>query len=356
MGKLKNILKKNLRWVATGAVLALIMGGAFLGYRAYVQADAEFLFSISMQTDFSTVSKTDARAKIEPQLGTLPDDFASRFNPSKYSWTVKDDNNQPVFTIRDSQATPGIAVLSEVGAGTSYLTATYKDAYYTDADGNIKEPASVGSNTEGLTYHELVADSQNIFTVKVPLRMVGYVGSDIMTAANNTFIVSANVFDIKYNAYTNQDQIDSTYHNDYHTVSFTYNPSVLAQSASTFTSGAGVTSFSTIGGGSSGIWATVDGTQYKLSEKVYVGVKNTSKGDAGITVEQGSYVSLSEGYTNILTGNFGYEDLDGNKNVYFWTLQDRQKSVDSSLTLVDVVDVSDSGVITGKYDNRIRKL
>lgn len=42
MGKLKNILKKNLRWVATGAVLALIMGGAFLGYRAYVQADAEF--------------------------------------------------------------------------------------------------------------------------------------------------------------------------------------------------------------------------------------------------------------------------------------------------------------------------
>ena len=349
MGKLKNILKKNLRWVATGAVLALIMGGAFLGYRAYVQADAEFLFSISMQTDFSTVSKTDARAKIEPQLGTLPDDFASRFNPSKYSWTVKDDNNQPVFTIRDSQATPGIAVLSEVGAGTSYLTATYKDAYYTDADGNIKEPASVGSNTEGLTYHELVADSQNIFTVKVPLRMVGYVGSDIMTAANNTFIVSANVFDIRYNAYTNQDQIDSTYHNDYHTVSFTYNPSVLAQSASTFTSGAGVTSFSTIGGGSSGIWATVDGTQYKLSEKVYVGVKNTSKGDAGITVEQGSYVSLSEGYTNILTGNFGYEDLDGNKNVYFWTLQDRQKSVDSSLTLVDVVDVSDSGVITGKY-------
>ena len=179
--------------------------------------------------------------------------------------------------------------------------------------------------------------------------MVGYVGSDIMTAANNTFIVSANVFDIRYNAYTNQDQIDSTYHNDYHTVSFTYNPSVLAQSASTFTSGAGVTSFSTIGGGSSGIWATVDGTQYKLSEKVYVGVKNTSKGDAGITVEQGSYVSLSEGYTNILTGNFGYEDLDGNKNVYFWTLQDRQKSVDSSLTLVDVVDVSDSGVITGKY-------
>ena len=86
MGKLKNILKKNLRWVATGAVLALIMGGAFLGYRAYVQADAEFLFSISMQTDFSTVSKTDARAKIEPQLGTLPDDFASRFNPSNYSW------------------------------------------------------------------------------------------------------------------------------------------------------------------------------------------------------------------------------------------------------------------------------
>ena len=80
MGKLKNILKKNLRWVATGAVLALIMGGAFLGYRAYVQADAEFLFSISMQTDFSTVSKTDARAKIEPQLGTLPADFASRFN------------------------------------------------------------------------------------------------------------------------------------------------------------------------------------------------------------------------------------------------------------------------------------
>ena len=176
MGKLKNILKKNLRWVATGAVLALIMGGAFLGYRAYVQADAEFLFSISMQTDFSTVSKTDARAKIEPQLGTLPADFASRFNPSKYSWTVSDDNNQPVFTIRDSQATPGIAVLSEVGAGTSYLTATYKDAYYTDADGNIKEPANVGSNTDGLTYHELVANSQNTFTVKVPLRMVGYVG------------------------------------------------------------------------------------------------------------------------------------------------------------------------------------
>ena len=164
MGKLKNILKKNLRWVATGAVLALIMGGAFLGYRAYVQADAEFLFSISMQTDFSTVSKTDARAKIEPQLGTLPADFASRFNPSKYSWTVSDDNNQPVFTIRDSQATPGIAVLSEVGAGTSYLTATYKDAYYTDADGNIKEPANVGSNTDGLTYHELVANSQNTFT------------------------------------------------------------------------------------------------------------------------------------------------------------------------------------------------
>ena len=111
--------------------------------------------------------------------------------------------------------------------------------------------------------------------MKVPLRMVGYVGSDIMTAANNTFIVSANVFDIRYNAYTNQDQIDSTYHNDYHTVSFTYNPSVLAQSASTFTSGAGVTSFSTVGGGSSGIWATVDGTQYKLSEPVYVAVSYT---------------------------------------------------------------------------------
>ena len=41
MGKLKNILKKNLRWVATGAVLALIMGGAFLAYRPYVEEDPE---------------------------------------------------------------------------------------------------------------------------------------------------------------------------------------------------------------------------------------------------------------------------------------------------------------------------
>jgi predicted negative regulator of RcsB-dependent stress response len=38
MDKFKNILKKNVRWVVTGAVIALIMGGAFFGYRAYVQA------------------------------------------------------------------------------------------------------------------------------------------------------------------------------------------------------------------------------------------------------------------------------------------------------------------------------
>ncbi len=348
MGKLKDILRKNLRWVVTGATLALIMGGAFFWYRAYVQADAEFLFNISMQTSFSTTSKTDARAKIDPDLGTLPDDFANRFNAKNYSWTVVDDYNQPVFSIRDSSATPGIAVLSEIGAGTSYLSSTYFDSYYTDADGN-EVNVGTGGDVSKLTYHMLSADAQNILTVKVPLRMVGYVGSSIMTAANNLFTVSADAFSVKYNAYTNQDTIDGTYHNDYHTVYFTFNPNVLDRSTSTFENGSGTTLFSTIGGGSSGIWATVDGTEYKLSDAVYVGVQNTSKGDAGITVEQGSYVSLSEGYTNILAGNFGYEDQDGNKNVYFWTYEQRRLAVNPSLTLVDIVDVSDSGVITGKY-------
>ena len=348
MGKLKDILKKNLRWVITGATLALIMGGAFFGYRAYVQADAEFLFNISEQTAFSSTSKTDARAKIDPDLGTLPDDFTNRFNAKNYKWTVVDDYNKPVYSIRDSSATPGIAVLSEIGAGTSYLSASYFDSYYTDADGN-EVKVNAGDDTSNLTYHMLAADAQNVLTVKVPLRMVGYVGSDILTAANNVFATGTDVFNIQYNAYTNKDEIDDTYHNDFHTVYFNFNPSVLAQSNSTYSDGSGTTAFNAVGGGQTGIWATVDGIEYKLSNPIYVGVKNTDKGDAGITIEQGSYVSLSEGYTNILAGNFGYTDADGNSSVYFWTLQERQRALDSSLTLVDVVDVSESGVLTGKY-------
>lgn len=348
MGKLMDILKKNLRWVITGATLALIMGVAFFGYRAYVRADAEFIFSIVEQTAFSTTAKTDARAKIDATVDSMPDEFKNRFDPSKYTWQVGDNNNKPVFDIKDYQTTPGIAVLSERGAGTSTLTATYKDSFYTDADGGVVT-VKPGDDTSNYTYHELVANSQNTFTVTVPLRMTGYVGSSIMTAANNTFTVANDAFNVQYNAYTTKDSIDSTYRNDYHTVSFIYNPNVLAESTSTFGDAKGTTSFNTLGGGSSAIWATVDGIEYKLSDSVYVGVKNTSKGDAGITVEQGAYASLSEGYTNILTGNFGYEDKDGNKNVYFWTLEQKRVADNPSLTLVDYVDVSDSGVITGKY-------
>ena len=118
MGKLMDILKKNLRWVITGATLALIMGVAFFGYRAYVRADAEFIFSIVEQTAFSTTAKTDARAKIDATVDSMPDDFKNRFDPSKYTWQVGDNNNKPVFYIKDYQTTPGIAVLSEIGAGT----------------------------------------------------------------------------------------------------------------------------------------------------------------------------------------------------------------------------------------------
>ena len=348
MGKLMDILKKNLRWVIAGATLALIMGVAFFGYRAYVRADAEFIFNIVEQTAFSTTAKTDARAKIDATVDSMPDEFKNRFDASKYTWQVGDNNNKPVFYIKDYQTTPGIAVLSEKGAGTSTLTATYKDSFYTDADGSVVT-VNPGDDTSNYTYHELVANSQNTFTVTVPLRMTGYVGSSIMTAANNTFTVANDAFNVQYNAYTTKDSIDSTYRNDYHTVSFIYNPNVLAESTSTFGDAKGTTSFNTLGGGSSAIWATVDGIEYKLSDSVYVGVKNTSKGDAGITVEQGAYASLSEGYTNILTGNFGYEDKDGNKNVYFWTLEQKRVADNPSLTLVDYVDVSDSGVITGKY-------
>lgn len=348
MDKLKNLLKMNLKWVVTGATLALIIGGAFFGYRAYVQAVSGFIFSVTEQTPFSSTSKTDAKVKIEPNLASVPSEFSNRFSASKYTWNVSDDNSNPVFKVKDYTGTPGIAVLEEIGAGSSYLSASYYDSYYTDADNN-EVPVSPGGDTTGLTFHELSSDSQNTLTVKVPLRMTPYVGADIMTAANNTFTVANGAFYITYNAYTRQDTITNEWLNDYHQVNLIYNPSVLSVDYTQYGQNLSSTTFNTIGGGSSDIWATVDGSVYKLGEKVYVGVKNTAKGNAGITVEQGAYVPLSEGYTNILQGNFGYTNSDGDSSVYFWTYEERKRSLDSSLTLVDVVDVSDSGVITGKY-------
>lgn len=348
MGKLMNVLKKNLKWVATGATLSLIIGGIFFGYRAYVQAVSGFIFSVTEQTPFSNTIKTDARVKISTNFEGMPSDFSNSYNANKYTWKASDPDNNPVFRIKDTTASPGMAVLEELGAGTSYISASYYDSYYTNAAGDIVNVGE-GTDTTGLTLHELKADSQNTFMVKVPLRMTGYVGSDILRADNNYFNVVNNAFYVEYNAYTNQDSVTNEYYNDFHKVIFTYNPNVLSVSTSFFENGKGKTSFNTVGGGMSYIWATVDGTEYKLSEPIYVGVKNTAKGDAGITLKQGSYVSLSEDYTNILPGNFSYTDDDGQKNVYFWTYEERRLSIDSSLTLVDVVDVSDSGVITGKY-------
>lgn len=348
MDNLKNLLKKNLKWVATGATLALIAGGIFFGYRAYVQAVSGFIFSVTEQTPFSSVDKTDAKAKVEPNLASIPSEFSNRFSASKYTWFVSDDNNEPVFKVKDYSGTPGIAILEELGAGSSYLRASYYDSYYTNAD-NDEVTVNPGDDTTGLTFHELTADSENVLTVKVPLRMKPYVGSNIMTAANNTFSVTGSAFYITYNAYTHQDTITNEWLNDYHQVTLSYNPSVLSVASTQHGQNLSSTTFDTIGGGSSDIWAVVDGSVYRLDQKIYVGVKNTAKGDEGITVEQGAYVSLSEDYTNILPGNFGYTNSDGNNSVYFWTYEERKMSIDPSLTLVDVVDVSDTGVITGKY-------
>ncbi len=348
MDKFKNILKKNVRWVVTGAVIALIMGGAFFGYRAYVQAVSGFIFTVSEMSSFSDTAKVSAKVKVDPVLSSIPDEFQDSYSRDNFKWSVTDSDSYPVFRITDTTATPGVAVLEEIGAGASYVTASYYDSFYTDADGN-KVTVGTGDDTTNLTFHELSSDAQNSLTVRVPLRMMPYVDSNIMTAANSTFTVKDSAFYITYNAYTHQDSVTSEWLNDFHQVSLSYNPNVLAIGTTSFGQNLSTTTFNTIGGGSAGVWATVDGVMYSLGQKVYVGVKTTTKGDMGIEVEQGSYVSLSEGYTNILAGSFGYTDPDGNKSIYFWTNEQRERSLDSSLTLVDVVDVSESGVITGKY-------
>lgn len=348
MDKFKNILKKNVRWVVTGAVIALIMGGAFFGYRAYVQAVSGFIFTVSELSSFSDTAKVSAKVKVDPVLSSIPDEFQDSYSRDNFKWSVTDSDGYPVFRITDTTATPGVAVLEEIGAGASYVTASYYDSFYTDADGN-KVTVGSGDDTTGLTFHELSSDAQNSLTVRVPLRMMPYVDSNIMTAANSTFTVKDNAFYITYNAYTHQDSVTSDWLNDFHQVSLSYNPNVLAIGTTSYGQNLSTTTFNTIGGGSAGVWATVDGVMYSLGQKVYVGVKTTTKGDMGIEVEQGSYVSLSEGYTNILAGSFGYTDPDGNKSIYFWTNEQRERALDSSLTLVDVVDVSESGVITGKY-------
>ncbi len=348
MDKFKNILKKNVRWVVTGAVVALIMGGAFFGYRAYVQAVSGFIFSVSEMSSFSNTAKVSAKVKVDPVLSSIPDEFQDSYSRDNFKWSVSDSDGYPVFRITDTTATPGVAVLEEIGAGASYITSSYYDSFYTNADGE-KVTVNPGDDTTGLTFHELSSDAQNSLTVRVPLRMMPYVGSNIMTAANSTFTVKDSAFFITYNAYTHQDSVTSEWLNDFHQVSLSYNPNVLSIGTTRLEQNQSTTTFNTIGGGSAGVWATVDGVMYSLGQKVYVGVKTTTKGDMGIEVEQGSYVSLSEGYTNILAGSFGYTDPDGDKSIYFWTDEQRKRSLDSSLTLVDVVDVSDSGVITGKY-------
>lgn len=348
MDKFKNILKKNVRWVVTGAVIALIMGGAFFGYRAYVQAVSGFIFTVSELSSFSDTAKVSAKVKVDPVLSSIPDEFQDSYSRDNFKWSVTDSDGYPVFKITDTTATPGVAVLEEIGAGASYVTASYYDSFYTDADGN-KVTVGSGDDTTGLTFHELSSDAQNSLTVRVPLRMMPYVDSNIMTAANSTFTVKDNAFYITYNAYTHQDSVTSDWLNDFHQVSLSYNPNVLTIGTTSYGQNLSTTTFNTIGGGSAGVWATVDGVMYSLGQKVYVGVKTTTKGDMGIEVEQDSYVSLSEGYTNILAGSFGYTDPDGNKSIYFWTNEQRERALDSSLTLVDVVDVSESGVITGKY-------
>ena len=218
MDKFKNILKKNVRWVVTGAVIALIMGGAFFGYRAYVQAVSGFIFTVSELSSFSDTAKVSAKVKVDPVLSSIPDEFQDSYSRDNFKWSVTDSDGYPVFKITDTTATPGVAVLEEIGAGASYVTASYYDSFYTNADGN-KVTVGSGDDTTGLTFHELSSDAQNSLTMRVPLRMMPYVDSNIMTAANSTFTVKDNAFYITYNAYTHQDSVTSDWLNDFHHVS-----------------------------------------------------------------------------------------------------------------------------------------
>lgn len=343
--RITGFFKANLRWVLATLSLVIIGIAAFVGYKAYVSAANSFIFSVSVYKQFSDTTNDDAEVKIETGMNGFPNDFT--YSPSLYTWKVMDDTGYPVFRVKDYTTTPGLAVLEANGAGTSKVMASYYDIYYTDASGK-RVTVSPGQTTDGLTKHELSSESQNIQTITVPLRLTGYVGVSQLNDSNNSFGVLNNAFLVQYNAFTRQDPVTGDYLNDYHDVRFIYNKNVVSAQKNNIAYGTSTTIFDTIGGGYTNVWATVDGNVYKLAQDIYVPIVNTAKGDAGISVSKDKMVSLSDGYTNILPDNFGTLNADGNYSVYFWTHEEHTRTYDNSKVLIDVVDVSPTGVITGK--------
>lgn len=345
MDRVKNSFKKHMKWYLSGITLVIIMVGAFFGYRAFVSAADEYSFNIRISREFTSNPSSTAAASVHEET-VFPDDFGKGKDYANMTWLSSEE--YPVFAFRNGNDTGSMVELTALGAGTSDLYAHYFDHYYVDENtGQVIDPDNL-KDQDIINYKEVKVDvySTNILSVKVPLRMEAAVNNG--TISKDTVVTENDSVLISYNAFAYEDPIDGVTYPGNHVVDFTYNPSVLNGFAPTLVPGGTSTkNFTVIGGGATTIRATVDGEVYILPYKLYSKVEFTDK--TTIEIKQNAVKALSNAETNILNDNFGYVDADGNHSVYFWTLEDYRRANGETTGIVTVVEVSESGVITGKY-------